>query len=44
MVTEDMTLTAKFEATTQKIVHDGQVYILRDGNTYTVVGQRAIDK
>ena len=59
MVTEDMTLTAKFEATsvvaieevadnqpatTQKIVHDGQVYILRDGKTYTVVGQRAIDK
>lgn len=59
MVTEDMTLTAKFEATsadaieevadnqpatTQKIVHDGQVYILRDGKTYTIVGQRAIDK
>ena len=59
MVTEDMTLTAKFEATsvdaieevtdnqpatTQKIVHDGQVYILRDGKIYTVVGQRAIDK
>ena len=44
MVTEDMTLTAKFEATTQKIVHNGQVYILRDGKTYTVVGQRAIDK
>ena len=59
MVTEDITLTAKFEATsveaieevadnqpatTQKIVHDGQVYILRDGKTYTVVGQRAIDK
>ena len=44
MVTEDMTLTAKFEATTHKIVHNGQVYILRDGKTYTVVGQRAIDK
>ena len=59
MVTEDMTLTAKFEetsvvaieevadnqpATTQKIVHNGQVYILRDGKTYTVVGQSAMDK